>query len=729
MHYQSKLMPISDDDGRFLLAICHGEQTIGGEDSRETQHARFFAGQVSQLHKLRELSSICLPPRPASAAAAKHQRVMAKSQGELARSGSYGAAMSENYSANERAMLHAAALAEVQGVRVPRLVHASRRGTALLAYEPSLRALYGEDLPGTMRLIDVGAGVTLRDWSSSRAPLDRPRGGIERISSVALGRPLGLSRDGTRVLLFGGAGEDFCIVECALDAGLTEIAATKHSARHFTSITTGWLAVAGETLQWLAPGLQRQLEAAIPRGALGWSYRASPDGALAAMSTTTGGDIWLLTREGGKPRRFSPHRGVGRDAYLTLAISDCGRWIASRCENHVVVTRLEDGVSWPVAELADRKYQDSSIGGFVVHSHVPATLGFVGSHLLLAEDGVVTEVNLDVEGAKAFVSEHGRPGARKPIRVKPAMAFDALLAAARLQQHEVALRRLHSPAVAIKTKPLKKAGWLLPGRPNSPELGTSRFGGWPDLPADVTWPRWQDRPMAFIAQINLAEAHASEPGLRLPSAGLLSFFLGCMPDTYEKQGDPRSRYMVDLMASTEVQAPDAWVVMHHQKTDDLQRRLFDRTPLPELFEPCSVRFVRGGLTLPDELTMAYPLLTRAMTEAERDDYNELVGQLKPDNEYSSEQLMGYPELIQGTPPELMCELSARGQNPWTYPDPASQEFTDLATSASEWTLLLQLTSNSDADFCWGDAGHLYFYGDRAAMERGDFSKVWVNFEN
>lgn len=728
MHYQSKLLPV-DNDGQFLLAICHGEHKIGGEDTRETQYARFLAGQVDQPGELRDLSSICLIPRPASPEGAKQHRLAAKAQGELARSGNYGAAASDYYRSNEIAGQHAAALAEAHGVRVPRRVHASREGTALLAFEPTLRALDGEALPGTMRLVDVRAGVTLQDWSSSRAPLDRPRRGIERFSSIALGRAFGLSRDGKRTLISGGTPQDFCAVECALDAELTETARTNLHLRHFTSVTTGWLAVAEEKLLWLATGLRCEMEMATPRGALVWSYRASPDGASVAMSTATGGDIWLLNREGGKPRRFSPHRGVGRDAYLTLAISDCGRWIASRCENHVVVTRLEDGVSWPVAALADRKCEDSSIGGYVVRSTVPGTLEFVGSRLLLAEDGKVTEVDLGAEGAKAFVSEQGRPGARRPIRVKRSMELDALVQAARLQQQEAALRRLYSPAVAIKTKPLKKAGWLLPGRPKSPELGTSRLGGWPDLPASASWPHWEDRPMAFIAQINLAEAHAAEPGLRLPSAGLLSFFLGCKSDTYEKDDDPRSRYLVDLMACTEVQSPVAWTVMHHPDIDGLQRRVFDRTPLPELFEPCSVRFVRGGLTLPDELTMAYPLLTRAMTEAERDDYNELVGHLQPDEEYSSDQLMGYPQLIQSTPPEMMCDLVSRGKNPWKCPDPASQEFTDLAASASEWTLLLQLTSNSDADYCWGDAGHLYFYGDRAAMERGDFSKVWVNFEN
>ena len=60
---------------------------------------------------------------------------MAKSQGELARSGSYGAAMSENYSTNERAMQHFAALAEADGVRVPRIVARSKTRIHQLALQ------------------------------------------------------------------------------------------------------------------------------------------------------------------------------------------------------------------------------------------------------------------------------------------------------------------------------------------------------------------------------------------------------------------------------------------------------------------------------------------------------------------------------------------------------------------------------------------------------------------
>lgn len=414
---------------------------------------------------------------------------------------------------------------------------------------------------------------------------------------------------------------------------------------------------------------------------------------------------------------------------MGIALSDCGGWVASRCEDDLAITRLHDGASWPLCELKDRVHQDVSIGEYVVRSSVPAAFAFIGGRLLVVEDGVVRAVDFAAEGAKAFVSEHGRAGARKPIRVKRSMPLPELLSAARLKEKADALAPLHSPAVAIKTKALGKSGWLLPTQRKGPALGSSRFGGWPDLPAGAEWPRWQQRPMAFLAQINLAEAHAVEPGLRLPAAGLLSFFLGCSEESYERDGDARPRYLVDLMAGTEPTHAGAWRVLYHPDATGLERQTCPESPLPELFNPCDLRFVRGGLALPDEATAVYPLLTATLSESQRDDYNELVGQLQPGEERIDHQLMGYPRLIQFTPPELMCEQAARGDNPWKFPACDSPEFTELAQAASRWALLLQLTSDGAADFCWGDAGHFYFYGDREAMAHGDFSKTWVNFEN
>ena len=54
--------------------------------------------------------------------------------------------------------------------------------------------------------------------------------------------------------------------------------------------------------------------------------------------------------------------------------------------------------------------------------------------------------------------------------------------------------------------------------------GTSKLGDLPDLPPEIEWPTWNDVPLAFIAQINLAEVHPFDKMGVLPPSGLLSFF-------------------------------------------------------------------------------------------------------------------------------------------------------------------------------------------------------------
>ena len=182
------------------------------------------------------------------------------------------------------------------------------------------------------------------------------------------------------------------------------------------------------------------------------------------------------------------------------------------------------------------------------------------------------------------------------------------------------------------------------------------------------------------------------------------------------------------MIGTEPARRDGWRVIHTAADAPLERRVWAAEPLPDLYEPCAITFSKGGMPLPDERTVAYARLP--LDEAQRDDYNELLAQLAPAEDAAPrEQLMGHPALLQGTPPELMCELASRGESPWWVPGPWDADAEDNAAAAAEWGLLLQLTSNPAPGFGWGDGGHFYFYGRRAAMEAGDFSGVWVVFEN
>jgi uncharacterized protein YwqG len=48
-------------------------------------------------------------------------------------------------------------------------------------------------------------------------------------------------------------------------------------------------------------------------------------------------------------------------------------------------------------------------------------------------------------------------------------------------------------------------------------IGTSKVGEFPDLPPSLSFPEWNDAPLAFLAQINLGEISSFKDAAALPS--------------------------------------------------------------------------------------------------------------------------------------------------------------------------------------------------------------------
>lgn len=713
MYHECRLLPV-DDDGGFLAATHFARHVVGGEDTREASQVRFALGHAATPGTLRDVTPWATLPRPASEDEAEDHRRDAQGQGELARSGHYGAVQSGHYARNEVAMAHAARLAAQDTVWAPRRAAAARNGVLLLGFECRTRhdPAAGREV---LRLVELRSGRLL--WSaSSSAP---------RASHL-----LALSADGGTALVHAMGPQGLRVVEKRLVDGLPEGAVLPgNMSSHHAAVADGWLALQGEQGALFATGSAvPRREFALPAGAVAWGASVTPDGGRVALAAE-GGAVWLLDTRGGPPRRFHPHRGLPRGTLLTVALSDDAAWLATRGAGQLALTRLADGVSWPLGRLEDRVLDEPSFDGFVIRHHLPAAFAFVGGRLLAMDGEAPRALPLGEPpaGVRATVSEQGRPGARVPVKVAASAPFDRLMKAARLGAVAAQIRPHHSPAARLKTKPLKRAGWALPGTPRAPALGASRFGGWPDLPAGSAWPQWQGRPMAFLAQIDLAAAHAAQPGLCLPTTGLLSFFIGCGADTFVPEGETAPRHLIDLMVGTEPAQRGGWCVLHTAAGTPLERQRWETSPGPERFAPCAVSFAKGGPPLPGELTVAYGQLP--LDEAGRDDYNDLLAQLAPADDTPHDQLMGHPALLQTTPPELMCELASRGQSPWRVLQDTDDDVADIREAAARWGLLLQLTSNPDAGFLWGDGGHFYFYAPRDAMAAGDFSGAWVVFEN
>ena len=55
-------------------------------------------------------------------------------------------------------------------------------------------------------------------------------------------------------------------------------------------------------------------------------------------------------------------------------------------------------------------------------------------------------------------------------------------------------------------------------------VGASKFGGQPDLPANVPWPSNENGALSFVAQINFAEVSKFDTDGLLPKSGMLYLF-------------------------------------------------------------------------------------------------------------------------------------------------------------------------------------------------------------
>jgi uncharacterized protein YwqG len=233
-------------------------------------------------------------------------------------------------------------------------------------------------------------------------------------------------------------------------------------------------------------------------------------------------------------------------------------------------------------------------------------------------------------------------------------------------------------------------------------VGTSKIGGLPDLQTGVEWPAWADRPLAFLAQINLADLHPFSFCDVLPREGLLQFFYDDEQGTWGFDPQDRGSWCVRFESDVHglVRAPGAKHFPSCRLTSSAATTLADWN---------SYDFQQLGLSREDRLTY-FGVLDELEAEAPE------VGPLH--------QILGNPAAVQGDM-QLECQLVSNGLycgNASGYQDPRAK---DLKPGAADWRLLLQLDSDDEAEMMWGDAGVLYFWITNESLVRRRFEQSWM----
>lgn len=255
-----------------------------------------------------------------------------------------------------------------------------------------------------------------------------------------------------------------------------------------------------------------------------------------------------------------------------------------------------------------------------------------------------------------------------------------------------------------------------------PKVNESKFGGKPYLPADFQWPYYvgedydgvkKNRPLTFLAQIDLSEAHPFDRDGVLPDKGMLYFFYETETMKWgfdpEDKGCARVYYFEKTEGFTALNAPE---------------ELSDEFVIPEI----RMSFGSGKSILSyEEMDIHIPSY-----DMDYDDYEKLLEKNGIENICERHKLLGYADLIQG---EALseCEAVSRGiymGSPEAYNKLSKTEKEDIKLHAADWVLLFQMASICDREpeVVWGDMGNLYFYIRKDDLKVGRFDRVQLTLQ-
>ena len=247
-------------------------------------------------------------------------------------------------------------------------------------------------------------------------------------------------------------------------------------------------------------------------------------------------------------------------------------------------------------------------------------------------------------------------------------------------------------------------------------VGASKFYGTPDLPADFDWPYYKgtdfedvtkNRPLAFLAQINLGEAAQYDRTGLLPKTGVLSFFYETM--SMEWGFEPGHKGYAR--------------VYYFKETEQLVS-----TAIPAETKEWSVG--EQALTFADAVSLlsSFAYSRRSGKEVDWDTYNELRAEFGYDavaHEDNPMKMLGYADEIQNEM-EPECELYSRGIDGDVQEELSEEEEAELVRNAADrWVLLFQMgtVEDDETELMYGDCGLIYFWIRKEDLAARNFDNV------
>ena len=239
---------------------------------------------------------------------------------------------------------------------------------------------------------------------------------------------------------------------------------------------------------------------------------------------------------------------------------------------------------------------------------------------------------------------------------------------------------------------------------NNLQVGCSKIGGHPDLPADVNWPETNGQPQAFLAQIRLTDILTMQSSELLPLWGTLWFFYDASQQTFGDQPGDRG----------------GWSVLFNNDLSIKLQRVSTpkRLPTASLFQACALTF-RNELTL--ALQPELELLDFDWSDEEQQAYEQVLEMLRDPTDLAlpHHRLLGHPDTIQDDM-RLQCQLI-----PHNITDIDDPRVATLQAGARDWLLLLQIDTDAGAGMHWANHGMLYYWLKQADLQAWRFDQSWL----
>ncbi|MBE1556690.1 YwqG family protein [Sporosarcina limicola] len=234
-------------------------------------------------------------------------------------------------------------------------------------------------------------------------------------------------------------------------------------------------------------------------------------------------------------------------------------------------------------------------------------------------------------------------------------------------------------------------------------IGSSKFGGLPDLPSHFSFPKLQERYLSFLGQVNLEEVTFYDKNNELPKTGILYFFYDVIEQPWGMEKEEKDGFKVLYF---EGNSNGLKRTSYPEKTEDY-------SPLPvfkiEFKDIWTFPEDPKGIELDDNERERYFEF--------RDSNMQMVAGSEND-EISSDSMhymLGEPFNVQNDVFEEIIYYANEEKLDWD-----SKEIMD---KSDEMVLLFQMDSDDDLEVMWGDCGMLYFCINKKDLAEKRFDRT------